>query len=292
MSGDTIQIRGDGPFSGANPHGQDRLLSIVAAPGYLPTFNSGVIASGSDRLIVEGLRFVRGAGASTARANLESARFHGTDALLYDTPGYFVRVANTAIDDDFLAGWLQGADSKPAEIVNCFIDKASPTPFAGGAARLENCVFRLLRLRAPTPTDGSEAKIEVDRCVVWHPGPPPTDSVAGEAVWQLHTDLAAHRTWFYSGLPVSRIDSKNVWRGFQNVFSAAEFSAQPPLAQQHMGVEIQNDADSFVGLPPLADPANWRLLGGSAVAGEGAAGKDLGADVDQILAPGPPAADR
>jgi tRNA A-37 threonylcarbamoyl transferase component Bud32 len=269
QDGDTVEIRTDGPFAGAQLEGKERRLTLRAAPGYIPTVAGPLVNQGTDRLILKGLTF---------RDDVQAALYNGDHRSYYNNDGRLLRLENCSFPAfKRLHGWFRGLDGEPVEVVNCRLGFLEVGLHDGGQIRLANSVLRGVAGQIP----GNQGRISMvlDRCLVLrelgH------ESVVLQAP-ALH--VTARRTYFAAvdalwyqlrpGLPE--------WQGAGNLYRGSLkplYGENAYYLSDLQGV-LKTDTDSVEEPPLLWDPRQWRLP----PAGPGLP-PDNGADVRRILGP-------
>lgn len=259
-SGDTIEIRSDGPFSVATRTDRSGLVAALrAAPGYHPVFDGDLILAGDSVFTIEGVEFRKG--------SLHNAAFSGR----------VTRLANCS----FIGGrsvaavsvlWSDGKDG-PAEIENCWI---------GGDFEIWSQPQQRLRVRNSLVTrfncaaqGPAGAVFELDHCVVWRPGLGDPTPVAHPGMFFVHQpqidvtmDVRATLVEGVDGLP--HLLEQMHWSGSHNVFRTPNGDLLEQLRQRG-----DREDGSALGELLMHDPAQWRL---SSRTPSGA----LGADVDRV----------
>ena len=142
-NGDTIEVRGNGPFVSAPIVIREQALIIRAAEGFRPVIelspdvkDARPLIETHAALVVEGLKLVRTPVVETDDEDLGYSVIHSFDAPLF--------VANCEFANHFLS--IRASRSPVCEIRNCMFvqsqDALSYTPPAGGRLRMQNNIHQ------------------------------------------------------------------------------------------------------------------------------------------------------
>ena len=268
---DVIEVRGDGPFEGADVAGEAKRLTLRAALGYQPVIEGPVAFWDGAALVVEGLHFRKG--------GLIGA-YGGTFA------GRLVRLAHCSFDADApIKAIFPTTDGRPAEVTGCVVAAVlEPHIEAGDRLAIRDSVINAL-----TPAWAKAAgTMELDHCLVWT-----TRYAESEA--SIRSDergfgpkgltVVCERTLLESDCFLLMSDLA-AWRGSHNLFAVAAWDFEQRAGglaewQKRWG----GDADSTAADPLGHDPREWALLPNSPYYRARPDGKDYGADVDRIARP-------
>ncbi|HID77200.1 MAG TPA: hypothetical protein EYP56_14550, partial [Planctomycetaceae bacterium] len=256
--GDTIEIRTDGPFSGAASEDCPG-LTIRAAPGYKPVLEGDLhLADGFQA--VEGIQFRSGGISCLRRAS-------------------FVRLANCSFADSSGLSQPQAHDDAVAQIVNTIIPALSISMSPGDRLLLRNSVLGGVRIGG---TPQADIQIAVEKCVFHNPF-----RSALTTVFSVPGGVAVNASdVLFDTSAVLWIARKPDWVGHRNLYRVGLDSWLPPNTQLvglHAWRQAWNsDADSIEAAPLFYDPRQWRLLPSSPGYRAGPGGEDLGAQIDRI----------
>jgi WD40 repeat protein len=321
--GDTIEVRGDGPFwVDAAGLPIERPLTIRAGPGCRPVFKLAQAAPGQVRnkhildvyapVTLEGLDFDRtGEHEGTTR---ERAALYVQNAPL--------RMANCRLRTGGLAHYLVWLRSVPeADIRNCLF--AGPALRALSLARcsdgdrlaLTNCVFArmgeavLFTEEQDRPASSLRVRLVHD---TWNALPLAWHQASGR---ELQVEARGNVVVGYGvidflgfprGQPWKELAKAVRWEGGRNLYPAGRplvvvdrgpqgesagldvwnaLWQKPEEGSQAGAPKFQGGAEEN-GQPPMLEPGYWRLAAASPGKGAGEGGRDLGADVDRV-GPGP-----
>ncbi len=275
---DVIELRSDFKTTAVMCNGKGRLLTIRAAPGYLPVVQ-GLGSAGDDRLILEGIAFAQSVGGGPwsgyEKGNVGS--------------GGIVRLANCSVPG-LCRSWFRGPGGQPAEVSNCWIGHLN-VGLQESPLRLTNSVLRSLVL---DPRSEKTSRLETDRCVLANPDPgnPEPGYLAYFSLQamgrQPRLALAVSMKRSFVRSPLELVHVHNIdftWEGSGNVYSVPQSYLgglyTPSLAAWR--AKVKSDADSFEEVPPQIDPAPWRVRPDSPGYVKRPDGRDYGADVHRIL---------
>jgi hypothetical protein len=288
VNNDVIEIRTDGQISGCQLKGTGRLLTIRAGVGFEPKITAGTFGNqGSDRLILEGIRFDSDIAAS---GGFSPPHWNGTDANSPQFPnaGGIVRMTNCSVNG-WVLGWFVPAEGTSTQIVNCAIRFPGVGLKAGTELSVRNSVFHWLIVNNEF-ADSETSQATVDRCVLWQPLPRQLpnvgciDSGTPLALRVSNTFLMSHR----SVLSRNRNHLPTVtWNGSGNVYCKPnEFGFGQQLTYTLENIRQQNIAEpDSIELPPFEfDPTVWQVdAENSPNYHQRADGTDYGVDVDRLI---------
>lgn len=316
QSGDTIEIRGNGPFATAPVH-VNRPLTIRAGAGFLPVLQrvprragqplSKHLISTSAALTLEGLELDRlgpheEATMERAAVFVEGGTLRMTNCQLKTGSAHYLV-------------WLRSVPD--AQIQNCLL-VGSPASvgialaYCGSNDRLaiRNCIFsnvvRPVVLSQEQPKPGGSVRLGMTHNtfmrfpLTWHHGA--LRQLQVEAVGNIIADDAS---LVLRDIPRGTKWTESIqslkWRGEQNCYPPGGplVVVQDVPQEEFQGLQAWNrlwqepEQESIVGAPlfegnvvePTAEVASWRLIEGSPGKGAGGDGKDMGADID-LVGPG------
>jgi hypothetical protein len=267
------------------------LVTIRAAAGYSPVADIIAVKNG-ERISIEGIQFSPTGG------------LDGFSADKTVPPGQYVRIANCSIRNQGKRGGKDvplmsfnhgiGAAGAPLEILNCWFDGSV---FVGVRAdqpiRFHNCILPRVDL-VPARQEDKEAwhTIEFDRCAVWSPEP---RLGRGGLTWARefsppNIEVVANNTLFEAHSWIRRPHNNPLrWKGSRNLFRIGNpdwfntESNQIISGVDDLRTAFQSDADSLEAKPLAWQPEQWKLLPGSPGYQAAPNGKDIGADIDQLI---------
>lgn len=276
VSGDTIEVRGDGPFAGSLVSSGGRTLTLRALPGFRPVLEGGLVSG--DIWTIEGIHFRKGGVGVPLRGSLPLPTV--------------ARLANCSFEGplpgttDVVAATFAASSGKPAEVVNCLVPAGLRARLApGGTLIVQNSVVGQLFMELSA---GAVRRLELRGCVFHNlNGAASLLSVAGEA----KLAVTAQRTLF-EGLVHTLVADRSRWlagwEGEGNVYrfggKAWTMSLGTPRAGLADWQRLWKDTEKgSAEAPPLGYEAfEWRLHPSSPGYRAGPGGKDLGADGARI----------
>lgn len=281
LDGDIVEVRSDRPFPGCRCLGKDRRLVIRAGPGYMPAIEGEFVVS-SDRVAIEGFHFTKG----HLTCPWEVHGFVG--------PGYVTRLANCTFEPGRFncAALLRAAQENRVEVRNCrFGAGLQFQGIAGQTVAFHNCTG--LGMTCGLVQDG-DYRLEMDRCFWWHPGQWFLDELFAPRVnfqaKQARLAVQARHCLVQTGCCLLRLDmtpldlKRLTWSGEKNVyrFPWGYVVARGDLVTLAEWLNrYPGDIGSREDLPQLFDPAQWRLLPGSAGSNMLGDGIDVGANLER-----------
>jgi WD40 repeat protein len=273
-SGDAIEIRTDGPFSGGTTDADSplrgRKLVVRAAPGYLPVLEGDLLYPYCGDLTAEGIHFNGGV----------DPQFYITDSL------HLVNCSFAPATQGQLFGMGSFRDKQSSsEIVNCWAPGLSALLLDDGTSiSIRNSVVGSMFLAAVGPGEG---QLRIERSVLWNPGCGAVQNRwQGQCAFVRHPgepiSLALQNTLVETALGLvpsgGLADGGFGWANNHNVYRTGASNLVERLrAECHSG-----DEGSLTAPPFDFDPHQWRLLPGSPGYQAGPDDKDLGADVSRI----------
>jgi serine/threonine protein kinase len=283
---DVIEIRTDGLIPDAKWTGENRVLTIRAAPGYSPTIDGGLTSSGTDRLIVEGLTLRHGFLASGYYMQFENIG-DGSKAI-YPSNGSFIRIANCQVlENTHISGWFAtGTDTVP-EIVNCISPSIQVGLHSAGSVNIRNSVVKHLNANLEN-NSASQGRVACDHCVFWRPAGGESVHDDGQAVAsatpvKFVMDHSLFAAKFPHHLNSSHPDHPPVWSGNHNTYICS-YTHEGFRLMQSLQEKFKSDADSVELFPWEFDPAQWRILREATPGYEPKSdGTDYGARIDDLI---------
>lgn len=280
LDGDIIEIRRSGAVAGCDITGENRLLTIRAGAGYEPSISEFHLRNmGTDRLILEGLRFdlpVHGSGGGSP------PNWLGTDPQLPLFPGQgsIVRVQNCWVKS-VLTGWMDAPDGQTPEIINCEIDRIEVGVRPGRRVAVRNSIFQTVVVNNESATS-PHATLEMSRSVIWAPMPNRYAVVSAiVAPTPMHFDVS-DCIFITPKLLVFNPHPQMTWTGNRNVYQASGgFNGGAVLdGLRAMG---SPEVDSYEPIPFEFTPAAWAVVSHVSPDYEKRAnGQEYGVNVEQL----------
>jgi serine/threonine protein kinase len=289
---DIIEIRTDRNVGGGSNGDAQRQLTVRAGAGYSPEVAT-IHGSG---LNLEGLRFAHG------------DWLYGIDDSSEVPPEQIIRITNCVFPANEQNQWnstgsvsiqhVSGATAIPIIFQNCWIRGAVELKrHPGHSIRFENCVLPRIRIGAypdqPPGPPGANL-VQFDRCAVWSPElrHGRTDLVSSPPGEALQIEVAAERTLFETRGAI-RNDGLLRLSGTSNLFRIGNpyWFVTPSEGDARLNVSCMDDAqqgttavtESFEGHPMAWEPSQWKLLPTSPGFQTGLNGRDVGADIQQLI---------
>jgi hypothetical protein len=284
--GDVVEVRTDGPFKGCTCAGKERRLTIRSAPGYVPTLEGGLIVE-SDRVAVEGIRFVKGGITCPYKVTVPPQwRFTHT--------GCIARLVNCVFEPSegsILVMFHGDQKGRPAEVVNCCVGNGIRFQIlTDERVILRNCTGPGMQFK---PAGDGAYGLELDRCFWWVEDSPFVDHVVRwlpsftPATARSKLSVRSRLTLFQTPRDLvfaSQPGPERLpWSGEKNVYRTWLFSVTLSIDSFAAWRKLHpEDVGSRQDVPQRFDPRQWKLLPGSP--GFGMLGKDgdAGADVSKI----------
>lgn len=280
---DIIEIRSDDVFGYVTFNGQDRLLTLRAAPGYSPSVNALVVyQESSDRLILEGLSF---------ESNVHWSANYGfpptQETPMFPGRGVLVRMQNCRFLGPNIqcGGWMNAEEGQIPEIRNCDFDTLA-LGLKTDRVRISNSVFECLTL-------GSEfgrsvpPHLEIDTSVFWNPDAHTVGILGGISplVGLSPMAIESRQCLYVNSRALMQNQDYIQWSGDQNIF---QLSGQGPVTNKvrfdEWQAELKSDPNSAELRPFEFDPAQWRILRDkSDKYAPRPDGSDYGANIDHLV---------
>jgi hypothetical protein len=264
QDGDTIELRGDGPFSGALLEGPNRggTLTIRAAPGFQPVFSANVhLLLPKAEVQLEGLTF---AGSHLAG---EFASLTMRNCAMHATKEFWTLVC------------VLHAPGQAARFLGCTFN-IGPECRVGHTQSVlfENCVVS--RTNVATRPDDTDCEVIIRRSLCWSGGLG-NGSVSCDLNTKSAPRIRAEDSVFVGGGVLTGSGGNSRWNGKRNLYCLTNGFAvfQQLYTLKAWQERWDSDRDSMVTLSPFLEPRMWRVLPGHPKRPDG---KDYGADVDRV----------
>jgi hypothetical protein len=261
--GDTIEVRGDGPFPGATAKAPERggRLTLRAAPGYRPQLSTSLhLEMPKAEVEIEGLTFEQ------AHLTGDFARLTMRHCAMHAGQEFWTAVCT-----------LHGP-GPAGHFLGCLFNTGPACRVGPGQSLLfENCLLARPTINARGEED---CEMVLRRCLCWpiHLG---WGMVACDSSPKARPRVHAEDSVFVGGAALTGSAGQARWSGRHNLYSVlAGFAVnQPFYTLEAWQKRFDSDRDSLATPPPFLEPRMWRLLPGQAKRPDG---RDYGADVDRV----------
>jgi hypothetical protein len=264
QDGDTVEVRGDGPFTGVvlqDPRRGGR-LTLRAAPGYRPVVQTNVhLHLPKAEVRIDGLTFAEAhLSGEFARLTLGNCALHATKEL-------------------WTLGCVLHGAGQAGRFVGCTFNCGPACRVGRGQSVLfENCVVSRTNVNArPGETD---FEVILRRSLCWAGGLR-NGSLACDLSSQSRPRIHAEDSLFVGGGVLTGSAGQAHWTGKHNVYALTSGFAvyQKFFTLKAWQERWDSDRDSVVTGSPFLEPRMWRLMPGHPRRPDG---KDYGPDVDQV----------
>ncbi len=282
---DVIEFRTDDSIPGVIWNGQNRVLTLRAAPGYSPMVDGELSSIGTDRLIVEGLTLRLSLFASGSWMGDYDSENGGK--VIYPNHGSIIRIANCQVLGIMnISGWFNtGTDAIP-EVVNCIAPNLQVGLRSAGTVKIRNSVFQHMWASMETAS-ATRGTVDCDHCAFWRVTAE-TLHDHGKAVYAATpVTFEMEHSLFAAVAPFQFNPADDahppVWTGNHNTYICRNTTEAFRL-KQSLQEKFQSDADSVELLPWEFDPAQWRILPDATPGYEPRPdGTDFGARIDELI---------